>query len=243
MPVQPAGEVRARVRARVPRDPVRPLERKLRAVDEPAGVLEADGRRAAPLDPCGRRSRRDGCLLRKPKLEVVQPEREARRVLRQRHLLSAASVPERADGEHRGRTEDERYGGDRARGQPAPPRRLGLEPPTTGRVEARLRGAEAWKLRDVEHGGRHRQRQPSRAPRLLAEPEHVRLQPHLAGSPPHGHTSFARTAACPPRRSSRSQAAGGVCRSTNASTRSQASADWAAYSSKRRSKKLCGAPS
>ena len=39
------------------------------------------------------------------------------------------------------------------------------------------------------------------------------------------------------------QAAGGVCRSMNASTRSHASADCDAYSSWRRSKKLCGAPS
>ena len=40
-----------------------------------------------------------------------------------------------------------------------------------------------------------------------------------------------------------SRQAGGVWRSRNASVRSQASADCSAYSSWRRSKKLCGAPS
>ena len=198
--VEPCREVRGRVRARVPRDPVGPLDRELRAVDETAGVLEADGRGAAPLRP------RPG-LRPSHRLGGFSGSRNWNSSSRNVRLggssgsgtaLRAASMPKRADREHRGRAEDERHRRNGSRGQPAPPRRLGLEPATTRCVEPRLRGAEARKLRYLERAGRPRQRKPAGASRLLAEPEDVRLQPFLAGSPAHGHTSFARTAACPP---------------------------------------------
>src|SRR5262249_19726858 len=69
--VEPAGEVGTRVGDRIPRHPAGSLDGKLRAVDQPAGVLEADRRGVMPLDAHGFRRgsiRRPGGLrLGKPK--------------------------------------------------------------------------------------------------------------------------------------------------------------------------------
>ena len=68
------------------------------------------------------------CLLGRLELEVVDPEREARRILEQRpHLVCAAPMAQRGDGEHRRRTDHERDGGDGAGRELPPPGGLRLE--------------------------------------------------------------------------------------------------------------------
>ena len=76
---------------------------------------------------------------------------------------------------------------------PARPAAVAVRPRAPSRRDRkRWRRAADDKRRHLQTEGRER------LPRLLAEPEHVRLEPHLVSPPTHGQTSFAKRAACPP---------------------------------------------
>ena len=209
VPVQPPRLVRRPVRDGIPRDPVRPGKGQLRPVHEAPCEPDACRGRSLPgdrpelrrqqlgagaLDADGR-----GRLAGQVEAELARVEREARRVLEERASRACGAVAQRGDGQHRGRAEDERDGGDRprrelpasrrARGETAPPRRL--EPGLDRREEAAIEQVARERRR------RERGRAERRAP-LLPEPEQIGVEPDLVHAPCHGVTSFARKVGCPP---------------------------------------------
>ena len=112
--VEALRQVRNAVRDRVPRDPVRPFDGKLGAVDR-------DGRNKEGrpiLARCHwtlaatrrRRCRRSDCLSgsgasRSPGTREAEAKRQARRILLEWPSVLPRPVPERRDREHRGRSE------------------------------------------------------------------------------------------------------------------------------------------
>ena len=198
--VEPVRQVRNAVRDRVPGDPVGPLDGKLRAVDQTAGVRKPDRRGMVPLDLSGLgRSRKPARRrfaggsgpaqerrLGDPGPGEVEPIRQARGILLERTgALPAAAVPEHVEREHRGRPENERDRRHRARGEPAPTRRLRRQPPLPRGCEPR-RDRHERELQRVDGERRHLQRERPERPAAAARGTRARpcrTTPRRAASP------------------------------------------------------------
>ena len=133
--------------------------------------MPRDARRLCRARPC--LESRDVYLDR-----ILEPERQARGVFGQwQRVRRHASLPERGHGQHDTRSDDDRGGGHRPRGELALPRGFSGEPPAPGRLEPRV------EARQVDRTASDRER--PEAPWPLAEPEHVCVEPQLSRSPRH----------------------------------------------------------
>ena len=199
--VQPLRCVRHPVRDRVPGDPVRAVERELRPVGEAAGprqpgrdgVVPGDRRRGLGsgrgLSPRCRRLPA-GWWPDRRALGHGQPGPDAKRqrwrIVEEDGRLGARAASQRRERDHdRGRQRD--------RGRPCPAQMsapLPCRPPHP-------RGDEPGRRREArDRRGPHPDE--GRDGHGLAEPEHLRLEPHLAASPAHGPFSFGREPPYPP---------------------------------------------
>ena len=109
---------------------------------------------------------------------IIEPQRQARGVFGQwQRVLRHVSLSERRHGQDDARSDDDRGGGHRPRGEPALPRGFSREPPAPGRLEPRV------EPRQVDGSASDRERTKAHSP--PPEPRHLDVEPQLPRSPRH----------------------------------------------------------
>ena len=130
--------------------------------------------------------------------EPVEPERQARGISLQRSgPHPATGVPKHCEREHRGGAEDERHGRDRACREAPSAQRLRFVPPPARGLETGWCGYGESRLHSHGQRGHGSPENLERHARLLTEPQHLRVEPHLTSSPRHRRTSFSQRPECP----------------------------------------------